>query len=91
MTVFEDRFNSYNCYFWILYNKKIEELHKYKVHKSKYLKFRIPNMNSKDIQKMTQEFYKYFILSLNIELKELPELEYYHDRITDFLVPIEEK
>lgn len=40
---------------------------------------------------MTQEFYKYFILSLNIELKELPELEYYHDRITDFLVPIEEK
>ncbi len=91
MTVYEDRFNSDKCEYWILYNKKIEELHKYKVHKSKYLKFRIPNMNSKDIQKMTQEFYKYFILSLNIELKELPELEYYHDRITDFLVPIEEK
>ena len=52
------------------------------------LKFRINSQNAKDIQDISHKFYGEFLPSVKYNLKELPELEYYHDGITDFLVAI---
>ena len=59
-----------------------------KLNKNKYLKFSINGTDAKEIQEMSKKFYLEFISSLKYNLKEDPELEYYHDNITDFLVPI---
>ena len=56
--------------------------------KSKWLKFRINSQKSDDIQDISHRFYREFLPSSKYNLKEIPELEYYHDDITDFLVAI---
>lgn len=56
---------------------------------SAWLVFRISSQNASDIQAQSQEFYRDFLPSCAYNLMELPELEYYHDNITDFLVPVE--
>ena len=38
---------------------------------------------------MSQLFYNSFMETCRYNLRNLPELEYYHDNVTDFLVPIE--
>ena len=48
------------------------------------------NNEAKDIQKTIRRFYAEFIPSSKYKIKELPELEYYHDDITEFLIPIED-
>lgn len=90
MIVYEDRFESENYEYWILYERKIEGLQKYKIKGGKYLKFIINSQVAKEIRKVSQDFYKYFVSSCKYNLRELPELEYYHNDITDFLVPIED-
>ena len=55
---------------------------------SKWLCFRIFSQDPLEIQEMSQRFYKEFLPSCKYNLKELPELEYYHDDVTDFLVAI---
>ena len=35
-------------------------------------------------------FYEDFLPSCKYNLRDLPELEYYHDEVTDFLIPIED-
>ena len=78
-----------NCLeYFVLYDKKIEEFEKVVIPKSKWLLFRINSRDSKDIQEMSHRFYLEFLPSCKYNLKEMPELEYYHDDITDFLVPI---
>lgn len=74
--------------YYCLYNKKIPEYEHIKIPQSKWLRFRINSHESKDIQEMSHKFYKEFLPSCKYNLKELPELEYYHDGITDFLVAI---
>ena len=74
--------------YYCLYNQKIEEFEHIKIPKSKWLKFKINSQNSKDIQEISHKFYSEFLPSVKYNLKELPELEYYHDGITDFLVAI---
>lgn len=74
--------------YYCLYDKKIEEFEHIKIPKSKWLKFRINTQNAQDIQEVSHKFYKEFLPSVKYNLKELPELEYYHDDITDFLVAI---
>lgn len=90
MVVYEDRFESDNYEYWVLYEKEIPEFKKYKVEGGKYLKFRINSQDSKEIHKVQSQFYKYFVSSCKYNLREIPELEYYHNGITDFLVPIED-
>ena len=90
MTVYEDRFESENFEYWVLYDKKVPEFTKYVIPKSKWLCFHIPSENYIDIQKATKQFYLYFITSCKYNIKPLPELGYYHDNVTDFLVPIED-
>lgn len=74
--------------YYCLYDKKIDEFECIKIPKSKWLRFRINNQNSKEIQKISHRFYEEFLPSVKYNLKELPELEYYHEGITDFLVAI---
>ena len=74
--------------YYCLYERKINELEHFHIPKSKWLKFRIHSQNAKDIQEISHKFYKEFLPSVKYNLKELPELEYYHDEVTDFLVAI---
>lgn len=90
MVVYEDRFEDIVDSYWVLYDKPIPKLEKYVIEKSKWLVFHIPSYKPKDIQEMSHQFYKEFVPSCKYNLKAIPELEYYHDGITDFMVPIED-
>ena len=74
--------------YYCLYDKEIKEFEHIIIPKSKWLRFRINSENPKDIQEISHKFYKEFLPSVKYNLKEIPELEYYHDGITDFLVAI---
>lgn len=89
MVLYENRFNSDNFEYWVLWEKKIIEFEKIEFPKSKWLIFHINSDEAEDIQKKSHEFYCDFLPSCKYILRELPELEYYHDGVTDFLVPIE--
>lgn len=82
--VCHERTNAY----WVLYEKEIPGLERVVIPKSKWLLFRIHSQEAKDIHNMSQQFYIEFLPSCKYNLSELPELEYYHDGVTDFLVPI---
>lgn len=90
MVLYEDRYNSDNYEYWVLYSKEIKEFTKHDFPKSRWIKFEIASQNPKDIQEMSRKFYDEFLPSCKYNLKDLPELEYYHDGITDFLIPIED-
>ena len=74
--------------YYCLYDKEIKEFEHIIIPKSKWLRFRINSQNAKDIQEISHKFYGEFLPSVKYNLKELPELEYYHDDVTDFLVAI---
>jgi len=90
MTVYKNRFESNQLEYWILYKKNIPHFSKYIIPKSKWLCFHIPSFESDMIQEMTQKFYLSFLPSCQYNIRPIPELEYYHDGFTDFLVPIED-
>lgn len=90
MVKYESRFDSDNCEYWIAYEKEITEFEKIIFPKSKWLKFKINNQEPKDIQKVSTEFYQNFVPSSKYNLKPIPELEWYHDGITEFLIAIED-
>lgn len=89
MTVYENRFESDQLEYWILYDTPGEEFEKYSIPKSKWLKFVIHSQKAEKIQKMTHQFYRNILPVLKYNLREIPELEYYHDNITEFWIPIE--
>ncbi len=74
--------------YYCLYDKVIKEFEHIKIPQSKWLKFVINSQKSDEIQDMSHKFYKEFLPSCKYNLKELPELEYYHDNITEFLIAI---
>ena len=74
--------------YYCLYTKKIDEFQHFYFPKGKWLKFRINSQNASEIQDISHKFYEEFLPSVKYNLKELPELEYYHDDVTDFLVAI---
>lgn len=90
MVSYEDRFESDNFKYWVLYEKEIPGLQKYVIPASRYLSFHISSQSSSSIQKLSRSFYTQFMLGCKYKIRELPELEYYHDDVTDFLVPIED-
>ncbi len=87
---YENRFETNDLEYWILYKKEIPEFTKYIIPKSKWLCFRIPSFQASVIQEMSRKFYLSFLPSCKYNIRPLPELEYYHDGVTDFLVPIED-
>ncbi len=89
MVVYQKRFESDYLEYWVLYDKKINEFEKYIIPKSKWLVFKIPSQNEKDIQEMSHKFYAKIVPVLKYNLKDSPELEYYHDDITEFWISIE--
>ena len=74
--------------YYCLYDKKLSSFEEIDIPQSKWLRFRIFSQDPLEIQEMSQRFYKEFLPSCKYNLKELPELEYYHDDVTDFLVAI---
>ena len=75
--------------YWILYNKKDQGLEKRIIPKSKWISIRINSQEAVDIQEVSQTFYYDFLPSCKYNFRDLPEIEYYHDEITVFLIPIE--
>ena len=75
--------------YFCLWDQDIPGFQKLQIPASKWLKFTIDSIDAPDIQAVSQQFYREFLPSSKYTLRELPELEYYHDGITDFLVAIE--
>ena len=88
MVSYEDELRLHCNAYWVMYEQPIEEFKKIIIPKSKWLSFKIPNQEAPDIREASQTFYKSFLPSCQYNLSDLPELEYYHDDITEFLVPI---
>lgn len=88
MVVYKDRVYSSEYEYWVLWREKVNGLKERIIPKSKWLKFHIPSDNAKDIQNMSDLFYYQFLEMCNYNIREMPELEYYHDGVTEFLVPI---
>lgn len=74
--------------YYILYTKPIDCFSKFVIPDSQWLLFHISSQKSCDIQTVSKQFYYEFLPSCKYNLRSIPELEYYHDGITDFLVPI---
>ena len=75
--------------YFCLWDQEILGFKKFRIPASKWLKFTINSTNAPDIQAVSQQFYREFLPSSKYTLRELPELEHYHDGTTDFLVAIE--
>ncbi len=89
MITYEDDEHQLCNNYYILYDKYIPDFEQIIVPASKWLVFRIPTQNGEDIHNVSQQFYLEFLPSCKYNLRKIPELEYYHDGITDFLVAIE--
>lgn len=76
--------------YWVLYDRKKQYLQKKIIPKSKWISIRINSQEAKEIQEISKTFYYYFVPSCKYNFRDLPELEHYHDEITDFLIPIED-
>lgn len=74
--------------YYVLYDSEVPGFEKFVIPKSKWLLFHIKTDEAKDIRKVSQQFYLEFLPSCKYKFKDIPELEYYHDNVTDFLVPI---
>ena len=75
--------------YWVLYTENMKGLKKKIIPKSKWIQIRINSQEPIDIQNASDTFYKEFLPNCKYNFKFLPEIEYYHDNITDFLIPIE--
>lgn len=75
--------------YYVLYEKEVPGFEKFIIPKSKWLLFKIPTDKAKDIRRVSQQFYLEFLPSCKYSFRNLAELEYYHDGVCDFLVPIE--
>lgn len=89
MTVYTDRFEHDDCEYWVLWKQNEAGLQEFRLPKSKWLVFQIDSDEAIDIQTVIHEFYFQFLPSCRYNLRDIPELEYYHDNRTEFLVPIE--
>lgn len=89
MVTYQDETREECTGYYILYDQKIKEFERITIPASKWLVFKINSQNSKDIQKISHQFYMEFLPSCKYSFNSIPELEWYHDNQTDFLVPIE--
>ena len=89
MVEYKDEERRYVKAYWVLYDKKMEGLEKKIIPKSKWILIKINTQEAKDIQEASKIFYYDFLPSCKYNFRDLPEIEYYHDKITDFLIPIE--
>lgn len=90
MVEYKDKEREYVKSYWVLYKNKMKGLEKKIIPKSRWLSIRINSQEAEDIQETSRIFYYNFLPSCKYNFKDLPEIEYYHDGITDFLIPIED-
>jgi len=74
--------------YYILYDKEISGFQRFVIPRSKWLLFKVDSDRAEDIRKVSQQFYIDFLPSCKFKFSDLPEIEYYHDGVVDFLVPI---
>ena len=89
MVDYKDKERRHVKSYWVLYEEKLKGLEKKIIPKSKWILIRINSQKPEDIQEMSKLFYYDFSPSCKYNLRDLPEIEHYHDEITDFLIPIE--
>lgn len=90
MTEYHDKERIEVKAYWVMYEEDLEGRIKKIIPKSKWIQMRTNSQEAKDIQKTSDSFYEDFLASSKYNYKDLPELEYYHDGITDFLIAIED-
>jgi len=88
MVVYQDRFSQEDYEYWVLWKKKIKGLKIMHLPASKWLVFQVNSQEADEIQEISQQFYLSFLPSCQYNLRNLPDLEYYHDNITEFYIPI---
>lgn len=88
MITYEDELREQCNYYYVLYEEYIKGYEKIVIPKSKWLLFRVNSQNASEIHSISQKFYLEFLPSCKYNLRDLNELEFYHDNVTDFLVPI---
>lgn len=74
--------------YWVLWQTPRADLRPYTVPASRWLKLHIPSQEADDIQRVSDQFYESFLPTCAYRLRPDPELEHYHDGVTDFLIPI---
>lgn len=74
--------------YYVLYKTPIPDAEQIKLPAHRWLKLTIPSRRARDIQILSHQFYESFLPSSTYVIDNLPELEYYHDNITEFWVPI---
>lgn len=89
MVEYKDKERLYVKAYWVLYEKENNELVKKVIPKSKWIQITINSQEASDIQETSKMFYTDFLPSCKYNFRNLPEIEFYHDEITDFLIPIE--
>lgn len=90
MVEYKDKERIFVKSYWVLYDKKIDGLEQKIVPKSKWIIIRIKSQEAEEIQNVSKMFYEDFLPSCKYNFRDLPEIEYYHDDVTDFLIPIED-
>ena len=90
MVEYRDKERRFVKAYWIMYDKEIHGLEKQIIPKGKWIMIRIKSQEVNQIQEASDMFYKEFLPVSKYHFKDIPELEYYHDDITDFLIPIED-
>lgn len=89
MVEYKDKERYHVKSYWVLYEKESKGLEKKVIPKSKWIQITINSQQASEIQKVSKIFYKEFLPSCKYNFRDLPEIEFYHDEITDFLIPIE--
>lgn len=78
-----------NYIYWVLWKQNLPEFKKYHIPAARWLKFEIPSQNEREIQSTSHWFYENFLPTCSYKLSSAPDLEYYHDGVTDLLIPID--
>ena len=89
MVSYEERFLSKKMEYWCLYKENYDGFNKVSFPKSKWLIFRINSNTARDIQNLSYKFYDSFFPKNKFRLRNLPELEYYENGYTEFMIAIE--
>ena len=84
----ETRDSLENYEYCVLWQHGLSDMKTYHIPASRWLKICIPSQEARDIQEMSDRFYQKFLPTCCYRLKPDPELEHYHDGVTDFLIPI---
>lgn len=89
MVSYENRISSKKLEYWCLYKEKHEDFIRVSFPESKWLIFRIHSNMARDIQNLIYKFHYNFLNKNNFKLRDLPELEYYDNGYTEFMIAIE--